>query len=138
MGWISPTSHNDPDSSWTNEPNAYDGDTGTLASCSTAARYLELILGSAINCDKVRVYASAVIGDCNIAIDVYYSAAWHNIFSGLHTKNVWVEHAIGATESVDKMRVKTNNSNIHQLKECEFNDTGGAPPSFTPRNIGII
>jgi len=58
--WQHPDSTNDTDTAWYNDALAIDNDTGTFAhlAVSTPGKYLELILDSAINCDKIRIYAA--------------------------------------------------------------------------------
>ncbi len=130
MAWVSPTGYNDPDSKWGNEANAYDEDTDTFAYDFPNGYYLELTLGSAISCDKVRIFAerytSSVSYDLDADVDVYYSGAWHNIHSGTITKNTWVELPIGSTQVVDKARIKTNTATAsRRIKEFEFNEVAG-------------
>lgn len=114
--WVSPTGHSDPDSEWTNEANAYDGDTGTVAT-GGSAHYLELTIDS-IACDKVRVYLS---GALRTSVDVYYGADWHEIADETLTQNAWVELAIGSTQSVTAARVKATTVTAVSLHEFEFN-----------------
>ena len=124
MSWISPTGHNDPDSIWTNEANAYDGDTGTRA-YSPSQSYLELN-HAAILCNKVRIwcarYPNGLETDADIDVDVYYGGAWHNIHSGTVTKQTWVELSIGSIESVTVARIKSNDFFLpaHQFRIYEF------------------
>lgn len=124
--WVSPTGHNDPDSKWVTEANAYDGDIGSSAANSAVNydHYLELTI-AAIQCDKVRIYARDIyiIGyDPDLDIDVYYSSAWHNIFSGTITNLAWVEKVIGSTQTVTKARIKSNTSDkTLRIYEFEFN-----------------
>jgi len=109
--WVSPTGHNDPSNSWGYESYAYDDNTDSRATAHVTGDYLELT-HSAIYCDKVRIYATSFSKgkyyDPTIDIDVYYSGAWHNIWSGYITKKTWVEKAIGSTQSVTAARVKCN------------------------------
>lgn len=129
-GWVSPTGHDDPDSQWTWEDRAYDEDTGNFAYVVNNEYWLELTLGSAISCDKVRIYCEQYTGDTSydldIKVDVYYSSDWHNIHDGIVTKNTWVELPIGSTQSVDKARVCTNTgvSASRRLKEFDFWEVG--------------
>jgi len=127
MAWISPTGFVDPSNKWTGEERAYDGNVGVFTSTSKNEYYLELTR-SAIQCDKIRIYAAAakafwLVAD--VTIDVYYSNNWHNIFSGTVPKLAWVEKAIGSTESVTAMRVKFHNipgGGYGALCEAEFNE----------------
>jgi len=124
MAWISPTGHNDPDGRWTSDEEAYDDDTGSYAYNSDANydHYLELTIAELL-CDKVQIYARDTIGvpsyNPDLDIDVYYSSAWHNIWSGVITKNTWVEKAIGSSQLVTKARIKSNTSDKN-LKLYEF------------------
>jgi len=99
--WVSPTGYDDPDDKWDSEANAYDDNTNTRATTKVTDSYLELTLSSAISCNKVRIYAATrdppETLDPDIAIDVYYSGSYHNIFSGTITKEDWVEKEIGST-----------------------------------------
>lgn len=109
--WVSPTGHNDPSNSWSYESYAYDDNTDSKATAHVTGDYLELT-HSAIYCDKVRIYATSLskgkLYDPTIDIDVYYSGAWHNIWSGYITKKTWVEKDIGSPQSVTAARVKCN------------------------------
>jgi hypothetical protein len=130
MAWVSPTGYSDPDSGWTNEAGAYDGNTTTYAlntGASSGGKYLELT-HSAISCDKVRIYACEYEegGEIDVDtgfVDVYYGGAWHNIFEGLITKNTWTELVIGSTQTVTSARVKSEHVEEVDLriKEFEFN-----------------
>ena len=145
MAWVSPTGYNDPDSKWSNEASAYDDDTGTAATqtASSAGYYLELTLGSAISCDKVQIsaftgyYSPPYQRDPDIDIDVFYSGAWHNIWSGTIANNTWVEKSIGSTESVDKARVKWNDGGDAggRLEEFDFNEVEGGGQTLYPSGI---
>jgi len=114
MGWISPTGFNDRSSKWNSETNAYDGDTGTRASTHSNSYYLELT-HAAFNCSKVQIYAATyyafpvTYSDPQITISVYYSSAWHTIFTGTITKSTWTEKSIGSTESITAARVHWEN-----------------------------
>lgn len=138
MDWVSPTGFNDPDTVWAAEENAYDENTTSFASTTTVGSYLELTLGAAINCDKVRVYVVDLdlpppfpeYYDPDISIWVYYLGGWNEIFSGVVTKNTWIEKPIGSIQSVDKMRIKARviNYNVFYVYEAEFNHVGVAIP----------
>ena len=133
MGWITPTGHNDPSSTWSSETYAYDDDTGTHAeetiSSSGWGNYLELT-HAAMNCDKVQVYHSYQASIDIVEIDVYYSSAWHNIYSSSCTTGSFVEYAIGSTQSVTAMRIRyhtTKNNRWVGVNEADFNEAGVSP-----------
>jgi hypothetical protein len=139
MGWVSPTGHNDPDTGWRDHTQAYNDNTGNYAEgfhslCAPNYGYLELTLGSAISCDKVRIYIKT---SRNLDIDVYYSGAWHNIYSGSPSSGQYVEKSIGSTESVDKARI-LNNEVCWLLKVCDFDfNEVAAPPAYVPKVIMV-
>jgi len=113
MGWISPTSHLDPDSQWNTEANAYDGSTSTLAMTNTNAwqHWLELILSSNIFCDKIRLFAAQFSGiheNVIARIEVYDLGIsdWLLVFDGEIAKQIWVEKEIpGGQIMISKARV---------------------------------
>lgn len=83
MGWVNPTGHNDPSSTWSNETLAYDNDTNTYASTTVPksgwSGYLELTIAS-VSCDKVRGWFNEGLPNISdFEWDVYYSGSWHNI-----------------------------------------------------------
>lgn len=123
MSWISPTGYNDPSSKWSDETNAYDQNLNTTAYCVKTEYYLELT-HNVLNCDKVRIYCydwKSGMYDPDIDIDVYYSGAWHNIWSGVVNAIAWVEKQIGSTQAVTAARVKINSlGGGHAFHICEF------------------
>jgi hypothetical protein len=127
--WLSATAHNDPDSHWSSEANAYDGNTATYA-CEGALAvgwngFLELsraaVLGS-----KLRVYMdfNTDWGVDKVDIDVYYSAAWHDVYEGAVANQTWVEKDIpGGPQSVTAMRIRYSHTNTEyglRLFEAAF------------------
>lgn len=136
MAWVSPTGHNDPDGKWSNEEDAYDGDTGSYAyEESINDPYLEL-LHAAISCDKVRfmpLFTRIVV------VDVYYGEDWHNIFEGEATAGVWKECPIGSTETVDKARFRgTQGGTYLGLKEFEFNEVEGGEVKLLSATSSVV
>ena len=119
MGWVSPTGHNDPDSAWTWETNAYDEDTLTYAKVWTPDAWLEFT-HSAINSSKVRVYPRTYLRQWSV--DVYYSGSWHNILDTvILPKEEWNEIEIGSTQSVTKARISNAGSGMWcWLAEFDF------------------
>ncbi|MBA7629846.1 hypothetical protein ES703_37353 [subsurface metagenome] len=76
-----------------------------------------------ISCSKVRLYAASYHDlewlDPDFDID-YYDGAWHNIWSGLISKNTWVEIEIPGTPLITGVRVKRNEIYITELYEFNF------------------
>ena len=127
--WVSPTGFVDADSSWADETNAYDGDTGTGSVNSTDGDYLILNIAS-IQCDKVRIWVSHTLTACKGEVDVYYGAAWHNLRDGAIAEGEWVELAIGSTEAVTSARVRSDYIiGILTVFEFAFNKVG--PTTYT-------
>lgn len=108
--WISPSSHTDPLSFWSNETNAYDGITYTSSKSQTHksyGQYLYLAPSSAILCNKVRFMIETHPDYGRCMVDVYYSSAWHNIYDVLHPPSgSWIEASIGNTETVSETRIR--------------------------------
>ena len=133
--WVSPTGHVDPSNKWTNEEGAYDEATSTNAYHTKKLNFLELT-HSAIQCDKVRIYAAtakAVWYDPDVDIDVYYSGGWHNIWSGIVSKLTWVEKEIGSAQLVTAMRIKWNTipgGGYGALFEADFNEVSGLTSGY--------
>ena len=111
--WVLPTGHNDPGSDWTNEANAYDGDTETYAAGAQGGDFLELT-HKAVNCRKVRLWIEreGPSSDVEFDIDLYYNSQWNHLFDG--TKDLLpdfpslYEFEIGSEEIVSVARIKNN------------------------------
>jgi hypothetical protein len=132
MGWISPVSYNDVDNKWSNEPNSYDGNTGTYASSTVNQYYhwLELNLAGAIICDKIRIYSAEWYGfgegGSNVRIEVYDGSSWILVYEGTIASNQWVEKVIpGGPKMISKARVYNRylapGNTYMRLKEFAFN-----------------
>lgn len=128
--WLNPTSYSDPDEDWTNEANAYDGDTATYATVAFAGAgvwsgYLELIR-AAVLCDKVRFYALQTDTRITIDLDLYYGDAWHDLYEGTFAGSEWVEKALSAEQSVTKARIRMKCSEVTptsgRLYEFDFHE----------------
>ena len=141
MAWVSPTGHVDPDNAWVNEAYAYDDDTSTPARrtntpADTYTEYLELTV-AALDCDKVRFYYISTIAgyDGTIDIDVYYSAGWHAVYTGVAADRTWVEKTLGGLYSVTKARIRIHNVYIGgaamSFYEFDFNGSILAPTVTT-------
>lgn len=135
MGWISPTGFVDGGGTWNSENLAYDENTGNYAYEDIGSigygNYIELTLGSAIDCDKVQIWSERSAANVDtIDVDVYYNTAWNNIYSGALTISIFVEYAIGSTESVTAVRIRySTNKKSRQARICEldFNEVSAGP-----------
>jgi len=145
MAWVSPTGHADPGEEWGYEENAYDEDEGSWANSDDAyLEWLELTLTTPISCDKIRIMAASldipdIRKDPNLKIEVYYSDAWHEIFVGEITKEIWVEKAIGSTQTVSKAQIKwfAALQDYGLVYEFDFNEVEAPPPTYIPKVIMI-
>lgn len=112
MAWVSPTGHNDPDSAWINETNAYDENTGTRAERedipgTSWSEFLEVTIGAVV-CSNVRFWsANFTIPGFLIDLDVY-DGSWNDVFQGEFANNQWVEKSF-AEKTVTKARVRLYN-----------------------------
>jgi hypothetical protein len=136
MSWVSPTGYNDPNSKWSNEPDAYDGDIGTCALSSSESNWGSFIelTHDAIDCDKVRHYSAyhATYRD-QIDIDVYYEGAWHDVYEGNFPTQTWDEKTIpGGTKSVTAARVRYHHQSPSwaAIYEFEFNEVAGGQTHY--------
>lgn len=110
--WVNPSGFEDPDSYWSDEPSAYDDNTSSrslsITTCETCnmAGYLILLLDSAIQCDKIRIFLSGSHID-DIEIDVYKDGAWESVLDGglLSPQFAWREYSFAAG-SVEKARIR--------------------------------
>ena len=141
MGWVSPNSHDDVDSKWTEETNAYDEDTGTYATNAQPNRgyYLELIPASAIECSKVQYWVEGWAAT-KFSIDVEYDGGWHNLGTGLTRLDDWAELSLGSTQTVTKARIKQDaDSGAHLiLNEFDFWEVVIVAPTVTTQAVSSI
>ena len=119
--WTSPTGHNDPDSKWDNEANAYDENTATYARQvfgigNLTPKYLELTISTPILYNRVRLftgYADNLLitnwSDPDIKVDVW-TDEWENIHDGIVTKQSWVTLPFGDNKTITKARIIMNGS----------------------------
>ena len=116
--WVSPTGKEDD--AWTDAANIYDGNILTSGKESTNGQSVTLTIAS-ISCNKVRVNAGKVAGgEANLKVEVYYSAAFHQIHSGVLTEDTWVEIDVGSTEDITKAKITTNDGINSEVWEFEF------------------
>jgi hypothetical protein len=108
--WVLPTGFTA--SGWADEAQAYDGNTANYASITVGAgwtEYLELTCPVKLY-DAVSYYVTLENATADIEIDVYYSSAYHNIYTGVATTGAYTTVAIGSNEYVSKVRFRKNNT----------------------------
>ena len=115
MGWVSPTGHVDSGSHWTDESKAYDENTSTYAIYDLLATgywtsFLELTHASIV-CNSVRFMLPQDThgGYIYLDIDVYYSGAWHDVYSGTFSNLTWTEKSLGGNYTVTALRIRVYN-----------------------------
>jgi len=116
-------------SGWTDNANSRDGDTSTKATHNwnaepdTWSEYITNVIPS-ISATKIRYYFSRDSASCNsLEIDVYYSAAWHNIYTGAPALSTYTDVAFGSTQTVTQVRLRaylgtnsaSTNAYLHEL-----------------------
>lgn len=135
---ITPTGFVDGSSAWSNEANAYDGDTSTTATCSVPTEswsgYLELTHAS-LSCRAIRFYIDGYSeGIINLVdIDAYYNSQWNNVYQGVFSNDTWTIKALASTQDVTSVRFRFYNDHginpsTAKIKEVEFiqeDETGG-------------
>ena len=136
MAWISPTSFDDPDSQWVDEPKAYDNILGTYAEqhfvppLSWGSRvYYE---HSSIFCSKIRFWAKkdAAYGIKEVTVAVYYktegqpSPSWKIIYDGTYVSGAETVAQVGSNQYITKVRFTFYNDSDYnaeaRLYECDF------------------
>lgn len=125
--WISPTGGSG--TGWTLTTQAYDEDilTGAKAANIPDASWtnaLELT-HAALLCSKIQLFLAGNVAGDQVDIDVFYGAAWHDVYEGTFTLNAWLEKSIPAgLQTVTAMRVRLYNSQATEedmwLNEADF------------------
>jgi hypothetical protein len=112
--WVFPIGHSDPDSGWTSETNAYDGNVTTYASTYVGggeySPYLYLSVGSTIQCDKIRFWDVHQTGYF-IEVEVYDTdlALWISLPETFSWTTKWVEIDFGVTRNINQARIRVFN-----------------------------
>jgi len=133
--WVSPINHDDPDSAWTNETNAYDENTGTYAYCCayhTWGYYLKLGVSTSpslgtIECTGIKIRFSNIPSQ-GMMLDVDVSpdnSEWHTVVDnaclGPEDNNVWKEYSCDKqTVWCTRIRVFGYGDSGHQYRLNEF------------------
>jgi hypothetical protein len=143
FGWVTPTSHYDPNSHWDNEINTYDDDyTDTYAQSLHQINdpdglwsFYIYVNHSLIVCDKVRFYARGPTGDATqvdqIDLDVKRGGVWVNVYEGTFSDRQWAQKSF-MQGSVDQARMRfhinaANGGLYYQLYEFDFNKSRPVP-----------
>uniref|UniRef100_A0A6M3LFI7 Uncharacterized protein n=1 Tax=viral metagenome TaxID=1070528 RepID=A0A6M3LFI7_9ZZZZ len=139
IAWTSPTSTTDTGAVWTNDDNIWDKNEATFAVVTVAtvswSGFLEANIAST-NCDRVRVLAALTAAHANdlIDIDLYYGAAWHDLYSGAFTDNVWLEKGFTA-QNITSVRFRFYNGDAGnsdgRIFEVYINNTAGTATGLT-------
>jgi hypothetical protein len=145
MGWQYPTGNTA--NGWSNPTYAYNGNTGDYANYLIPAlswsNYRELSINS-LSCSKVQIYCSGQTSDIDqIEIDVYYSGAYHNIYSGALIQGSYQEYEIGSTQDVTGMRIhlynkKSSASRSGYIHEAQFWEVSAATTYSKTINIDTL
>jgi hypothetical protein len=114
--WVSPTGNINV-GACVDPALSYDGDIATFAAtpyipATSWSDFIELTLSAPIACNAIRYYTEVVLATDLIDVDIYYSGAWHNIFSGLPLSLAWDTKSFTA-QSVTKARVRYYNSGVN-------------------------
>lgn len=118
MAWVSPTG--DTANGWTDSGLAWDDNTATFAYHSTPAGwgpYLELHHAE-LQCTKIQGWWGIVNTQVTtVEVDVYYSGAYHNIYSGAIVLGSFQEYEIGSEQTVTALRIRFYSSKAARQAE---------------------
>jgi hypothetical protein len=142
LGWVTPTSHYDSNSQWSNEINVYDDDTDTYTRSYHDINdqdglwsFFIYLNHSVLICDKVRFYARGPTGDPaqvdQVDLDVYRGGVWANVYEGTFSDKQWVEKSFmqgSVNQSRIRFRCNSANSGLwYQLYEFDCNKSRPVP-----------
>lgn len=119
MGWVSPTSFSDPNSAWTDEPNAYDNDleTWAIGQYGTATG-LALKVAASITTYKIRIYCATSLGADVTDVEVY-SGSWIR-WSGTIPALTWFEIEFNGLVSVSSISIRRVSGSTWRIYEFQF------------------
>ncbi len=129
--WVSPTGHNDPDTAWTDEANAYDDDTGTYAFAtltSSWGSFLELTIAPILaNGLRYWVLTQNGLHSSEIDIDVFDSddAQWEHILE------------VAITGIIDFIEVSFTKRTVTKIR-MRFRSTAGTPTQARVNEIDFL
>ena len=142
LGWVTPTSHYDPNTQWTDENKAYDDDIDTETESYHAINdpdgvwsFFIYLNHSVLICDKVRFYARGPTGDPaqvdQVDVDVCRGGVWVDVYQGTFTDKTWVEKSfVQGSVNQSRIRFRINAANgglYYQLYEFDFNKSRPVP-----------
>ena len=139
MGWVSPTTTNDPNVKWTNDGNAIDGHKLSYANNNSGDwdEWLELGGIDIPKCSSFAIYAQDFAGidnyDPNVRVEVYDGSDWVLAYTGNSiTKLTWTIKSF-TEQRVTAIRVKSLSSDraLH-LMEVVLSTTNSAIPAPLP------
>ena len=112
--YISPTSHYDRYSLWSDESDIYDGDTGTYGSTQVSSdvwsSFIELSLADSVLCSGVRFYATFISNLINeIDLEYWDGSGWVGIYTGAYLDGVGVTKSIVPVVNIDTVQVRFYN-----------------------------
>jgi len=107
--WIHPTGFVDAGAGWNNENLAFDDNTATFAMSNAVAvspawsEWLELTY-PAITTSSVRFWEAGF--GTQIEVDIWYAAAWHNVYAGATIGPAWDTQVFAEQTGVTATRVR--------------------------------
>jgi len=142
LGWVTPTSHDDPNAQWENENDVYDDAIESYTRSYHNANDVDGVWSffiyvnhSVLLCDKVRFYAKGPTGSPpyidQVDLDVKKGETWVDIYQGTFADRQWVEKSFtqgSVTSARLRFRVSSNNGGLYyELNEFDFNKSRPVP-----------
>lgn len=133
-GWVTPTSFTDSSGDWEDEGSAYDDNTVSYAKeyhdiyATQWSPYINYSR-SAIDCNKVRLYAKGNPGGMTyyvdqVDVDVYRDGSWVDVYEGTFTNMAFQEFTFTkgvVTEARVRFRANSTNAGLYfELYEFDF------------------
>ena len=128
------------ETSWVNEPYAYDENTGSAATCITPS----ISWTPFLIYNLTPVYSALIkfiakydggLGINVVDLDAYYDGSWHDIYSGSYLNGIWVEKALAEDKYISAIRVRFYNNGSSSatatLYELEVTQSIGVPKVTT-------
>jgi prepilin-type N-terminal cleavage/methylation domain-containing protein len=129
VGWVLPTGHDDPSSTWEDYVSARDGNPGTYARSYHnigATQWSEplILTTDSINADALRIHARGLPEVSQLDVDVERDGAWEDVYEGTFTGQQWVVYPFPEGD-VTAARIRfyaavPNQGFFWQLNELQF------------------